>query len=374
MLFGAESVVKKMITARSKTTANTGLTKQLEAVGNPLVAVVADAEPIAKSLRSVLKDVPPPMALFTPYIAGAQTVNLTWDLDAAAMLNVSLKLKTPELAQGLFGMLDQQFQAIKQQYDATKPGLKQNPGLSGVVPYADQVLTETKLTNAGETIALTIPRIQNIEKLIDLLRPGFEGANRAAAQIMRKNEMKKIGLAFHNFESSFTHFPAHNGLGEESKPNRGLSWRVYLLPYLGEYGLYNKFHLDEPWDSPANRELIKLMPETYGKNAEGKTSIHVLSGAGTPFASDKPTKISDFTDGLSNCILAVEAGADTAEIWTKPGGRAFDPADPLKSLGNVTEFYALMGDGAVRLMKNVDKETFRKLVQHADGETINEIP
>src|SRR5262249_55645747 len=42
-----------------------------------------------------------------------------------------------------------------------------------------------------------------------------------------------------------------------------LSWRVALLPYLGEWDLYRKFKLDEPWDSPHNKALLPLMPEIY---------------------------------------------------------------------------------------------------------------
>ena len=42
-----------------------------------------------------------------------------------------------------------------------------------------------------------------------------------------------------------------------------LSWRVALLPYLGQQDLYKRFHLDEPWDSPHNRQLIPLIPDVY---------------------------------------------------------------------------------------------------------------
>ena len=42
-----------------------------------------------------------------------------------------------------------------------------------------------------------------------------------------------------------------------------LSWRVHILPYLEQQELYDQFHLDEPWDSEHNRQLISLMPETY---------------------------------------------------------------------------------------------------------------
>ena len=39
-----------------------------------------------------------------------------------------------------------------------------------------------------------------------------------------------------------------------------LSWRVAILPFIGEQNLYNRFRLDQPWDSPHNIALLPLMP------------------------------------------------------------------------------------------------------------------
>src|SRR5689334_4959260 len=41
-----------------------------------------------------------------------------------------------------------------------------------------------------------------------------------------------------------------------------LSWRVRLLPYI-ESNLLKEFRLDEPWDSPHNRQFIARMPKSY---------------------------------------------------------------------------------------------------------------
>jgi hypothetical protein len=49
------------------------------------------------------------------------------------------------------------------------------------------------------------------------------------------------------------------------------SWRVLLLPYLGEQALYSKINLNEPWDSPANRRLSGRMPEYYRSPLEAET-------------------------------------------------------------------------------------------------------
>jgi hypothetical protein len=99
--------------------------------------------------------------------------------------------------------------------------------------------------------------------------------------------------------------------------------------------LYNKFNLDEPWDSETNKALIDQMPDVFKSpdvTEAGKTSMHVFTGPGAVFAGDQTLKLSQIVDGLSNTILAVQAGPDTAEIWTKPGGLEFDPENPIKCL------------------------------------------
>src|SRR5262249_61834200 len=73
-----------------------------------------------------------------------------------------------------------------------------------------------------------------------------------------------------------------------AKP-QGLSWRVALLPYLGEEKLYAQFRLDEPWDSPNNLPLLKRMPKVYelpGGPSDvpaGYTFYQVVVGPGAIF-------------------------------------------------------------------------------------------
>ncbi len=154
----------------------------------------------------------------------------------------------------------------------------------------------------------------------------------------------------------------------------GLSWRVHILPYVDEAPLYNEFHQDEPWDSEHNKSLIPRMPKIYGNSPEGKSSIHVFLGEGTPLGG-KPIGIVDVPDGTSNTIMVVRAGDDTAEIWTKPGGLAFDKANPIQALGNIGEtFDALFMDASARsLPKSIDPATLGNLIQHNDGNSV-EIP
>src|SRR4029077_19894239 len=66
-----------------------------------------------------------------------------------------------------------------------------------------------------------------------------------AEQLQKAEEnLKQIGLAWHNYHDTNNHFPS-NELNKDGKAL--LSWRVQILPYIEEHALYKQFKLDEPW-------------------------------------------------------------------------------------------------------------------------------
>jgi RNA polymerase sigma factor (sigma-70 family) len=79
--------------------------------------------------------------------------------------------------------------------------------------------------------------------------------------------LKRIGLALHNYQTAEAHFPPAAITGKQGEPL--LSWRVALLPYLEDYDghdhrdLYKAFRLDEPWDSAHNKALLARMPAVF---------------------------------------------------------------------------------------------------------------
>jgi hypothetical protein len=75
------------------------------------------------------------------------------------------------------------------------------------------------------------------------------------------DHLKRLGLALHAYHEKHDHFPSPAIAGRDGTPL--LSWRVALLPHLGYRSLYERFHLDEPWDSPNNRALLREMPPEF---------------------------------------------------------------------------------------------------------------
>jgi len=108
-----------------------------------------------------------------------------------------------------------------------------------------------------------------------------------------------------------------------------LSWRVALLPSLGEVELYNQFRLNEPWDSEHNRELIARMPQVYadpsGQTPAGKTIFRMIGGEGS--------FLSKFPNGFAwqdlvippNTIYMISVTPEQSVEWTRPEFVQYQP-------------------------------------------------
>ena len=173
-----------------------------------------------------------------------------------------------------------------------------------------------------------------------------------------KNNLKQLGLAFHNYHNTHKRFPQRAAADQNGKAL--LSWRVHLLPFLDANDLYQQFHLDEPWDSDHNKTLIEKMPATFAAVGDEqllkqfKTRYVSPANAEACLGSKEGTRIAEITDGTSQTILAVEARTDAAVIWTKPDDIVIDFKDPFKFLKDARKgtFLALMCDGRVNAISD----------------------
>jgi prepilin-type N-terminal cleavage/methylation domain-containing protein len=95
----------------------------------------------------------------------------------------------------------------------------------------------------GFTLIELLVVIAIIAVLVSLLLPAVQQAREAARRTQCKNNMKQIGLAVHNFESTFQQLP-HPGqcdsTGSSSTVYMTQSTPTLLLPYIEQANVYNK--------------------------------------------------------------------------------------------------------------------------------------
>jgi hypothetical protein len=163
--------------------------------------------------------------------------------------------------------------------------------------------------------------------------------------------LRKVYEAMEAYERKNHHLPAPAIYGKNGAPL--LSWRVTLLPYLGEEQLYAKFKLDEPWDSPGNAKLADEIPMVYlPLNGVNKASTHLQAfvGPGTLFEGRSGIRWDDVPDGRDKTILLVEAANPVP--WTKPSDLPYVPGEHLPKLGSIWRdgYHVLFADGQVRFL------------------------
>jgi len=213
-----------------------------------------------------------------------------------------------------------------------------------------------------------------------LMLPAIQSAREASRGVVALNCSKNIVLAMQNNHAAKGSFPPRAIFSKDGKPL--LSWRVAILPYLEEQALYERFHLDEPWDSEHNRQLIETMPQVYSHpgspelTKQFKTRYLVPQGEATLFNGEKVASFQSITDGTSNTILTVVAAPERAVIWTRPDDLVVDPKNPIAGLSGDPSKKIIVGlaDGAVRsLPESIDPEVLRRLFNPRDGQPV-EIP
>ncbi|MCA9140213.1 MAG: DUF1559 domain-containing protein [Planctomycetales bacterium] len=217
-----------------------------------------------------------------------------------------------------------------------------------------------KPTVNGDQIVLALDDPQESDALIRLATSAATATAKPIASSKTGDNLKQIGLAMHNYYAAFNALPSYRAINGQWKKS-GLSWRVHLLPFIGQSDLYNEFRLDEPWDSAHNLRLLDRMPEVFkpviaiGSDETTKpfhTTYAAVVGEQTVFGRDKEIGFQNITDGLSNTVVVVEVKTADAFPWTSPQDYRFDHANPTVKLRRVDgQVQTLFMDGSVRRIR-----------------------
>ncbi len=129
--------------------------------------------------------------------------------------------------------------------------------------------------------------------LVALLLPAIQAAREAARRSMCQNNLKQCLTAMHLFHDTFKEFPAgiEPGYTGDAKTNFMHSWVPYVLPYVEEQAIYDKYNFNIAWNAGTNTALTRhvgtavdfhflLCPSTE-KQMRGRNDYAAICGPGS---------------------------------------------------------------------------------------------
>ncbi len=240
----------------------------------------------------------------------------------------------------------------------------------------------------GSNTALTVIGIVSVVLLVclaicgifvALLFPALQKASEHTRRLSDSNNMKQIGLAFHNYQSAFKYLPAP--IAMNSKKEKVWSWSISILPFCEQNELFSKidFRDMKPWNDPANSFLQGPAPgflQSIRADTSSECHVFVISAptlmpSGNPlFVEGTYTTFSDVRDGLSNTIMAIQL-VKHGVPWASPTTLSADEAYQL--IQNEDQYVLVgMADGSVKAIPaDIDQQTFNAMVTRDGMEAIS---
>jgi hypothetical protein len=333
----------------------------------------------AEQLRQEMQQAGPVAVGFSPLVE-VQTAQLILDLLPDMQSQMELLATFPDGKKAKSGKdsLEQIKTFAKAGIAAGRMGLA--PGLNGkMLDDAEKAMDTLSITQKGNDVVMSLKSPMNGKEAgqgIGEMLAAVGHVRQAAGNAQSMNNLKQLTLALHNYHDVNRRLPPAVIYSQDGQ--RPLySWRVELLPYLEEQGLYNEFHKDEPWNSPHNLRLVNRMPKVFLMPDEvnnGRTHYQVFTGPNTVFERNRQFTLLNILDGTSNTVAIVEAAQ--AVTWTQP----VDLTVPARGHpGNLllwspkNSSVVSMFDGSVRsIRRTVSEQTLRDAINPADGNVLGD--
>ncbi|MFO0915039.1 MAG: DUF1559 domain-containing protein [Pirellulales bacterium] len=141
--------------------------------------------------------------------------------------------------------------------------------------------------------------------------------------------VRELQLAVLNYESASRRFPPPFTV--DAQGNRLHSWRVLILPYLGETELFDQIDLKKPWNDPVNLKFADRMPDVFRcpqfkpktRDQRNTTAYVAVVGARTVWPPSGRRTIRNITDRHQATLSIVESEAYRTN-WMAPNDPTFD--------------------------------------------------
>jgi prepilin-type N-terminal cleavage/methylation domain-containing protein len=166
----------------------------------------------------------------------------------------------------------------------------------------------------GFTLIELLVVIAIIAILMALLVPAVQKVRAAAALSQCQNNIRQIAIAAHNYHSQFKSLPQ----GVKPGTTNFLSFEVYLLPYIDQLPMYQKFDFTQRYDAAVNMAMGTPPPIYLCPTAEMRTSQY-----GAPETVGSAAVFTTHYYGVAGPIGAnPQTGAAYAFLTTNQGNEA----------------------------------------------------
>lgn len=144
----------------------------------------------------------------------------------------------------------------------------------------------TRRNRFGFTLVELLVVIAIIGILVGLLLPAVQAAREAARRMQCSNNLKQLGLALHNYESSFKKFPAGRialatlsatNVADASRPAMNIHGLATLLPFIEQSALYQKFNWTGVFGNYNRSGLPMAAPDALA-NGNARLSTSLIPG------------------------------------------------------------------------------------------------